>query len=484
MASSIQYDEWSCRPCKGGHQHHETDQTPQITLNRQAANHDEQSVIKPTEEMLASELNKLSLQERAEAFDDIHCVGEELKETPAMIQKSLADFEETVKKERNIFYEIAMTQNRAYVEDHSIRLKFLRANMHNVGKSVRQMMNFLKEKATYFGNDKIAREITLDDLNEEDKSLLLSGFYHIQEERDRAGRAIIHWFGSMLGRVRPENVIRVEYFLWISILLRDPKVQTKGLATVYHSASRTGDAFVMPGVSFIMKVANARESFPIRFSSMHYCLQTTQGNLVLNNSFLGPIVKTLPVYSKVRSRIHVGSIIELQYALRSHGIPMDTFPIDTVGNIRDDIFYSWFHKYQRQQLQEISSTALAAKSIPVLAANSISIKEYKALPTASAKTAPTENDILLGRGQVTQSWPGNIKFREFLENYCFEYDNLPRKERKKKAIELTQELGVKGVRFLEQTGPGHWVEISFSEATKKVIQLFRTLRKKKLRRVG
>ncbi|CAJ1955763.1 unnamed protein product [Cylindrotheca closterium] len=491
MASSIQHHNWSCRPCKGGHQHDDTDHnTAPITTNRQAANHDGLHVMQPTEEMLASELNKLSLEERAEAFDDIHCVGEELKETPGMIQKALADFEEMVKKDRNAAYEIAMTQNRAYVEDPSFRLKFLRANMHDVGKSVRQMMNSLQHKAKYFGNDKVAREITLDDLNEEDKNLLLSGFYHVQEERDRTGRAILHWFGGMLGRIKPENLIRVAYFVWISILLPDPVVQTKGLVTVYHNASRTGKEFVMPGMNFIMTVSNATASFPVRFSSMHYCLQTTEANLALNNSFLGPIVNTLPLYSKVRSRFHVGSIIEIQYALRGHGIPTDTLPVDMNGNIREDICLAWFYNHQREQAENNCSIVRAPGST----------KEDKALFSSSLRTAqtrqvargnrhvpfdvnpsakPTEADILLGRGRVAQSWPGNSNFRRFLEKHSAEYDMLPRNERKRRTIELTQELGTKGIRFFEETESGEWAKIECSEARKKVSQLLRTLRKKK-----
>ena len=39
------------------------------------------SEMKETEDLLASEMNKLSVQERSKALDDLHCVGEELKET-------------------------------------------------------------------------------------------------------------------------------------------------------------------------------------------------------------------------------------------------------------------------------------------------------------------------------------------------------------------------------------------------------------------
>lgn len=174
---------------------------------RRNDNNERKDEMKQTEDLLASELNKLSVQERAKAFADVHCVGEELQETPEMIKKSLAEFEELVQRDRNPVYEKAMTQDCDYVRDPTFRLNFLRANLHNVGKSVRQMMKFLQHKATYFGNDKVARDITLDDLNEEDKRLLWSGLYHIQEDRDRNGRVIIHWFGNLLGRFRAENVV-------------------------------------------------------------------------------------------------------------------------------------------------------------------------------------------------------------------------------------------------------------------------------------
>ena len=226
----------------------------------------------------------------------------------------------------------------------------------------------------------------------------------------------------------------------------------------------------MPRLEFIVTVTNVTLSFPVRHSALHYCLQASKGNFVLNNSFLGSVVNVLPAYSKVRSRIHVGSIMEHQYALRSHGIPIDTFPVDINGNIRDDIFYAWFYKYRRAQIEN---------RVPVDHVGQVTAANLYVPSAVKPSAKPTENDILLGRGLVTQSWPGNIKFREFLEKFSSEYDNLPRKERKKRTIELTQELCAKRIRFFEPTGPGEWAEIDFSEARKKVSQHFRTIRKKK-----
>jgi hypothetical protein len=165
--------------------------------------------MKGTEDFLAAELNTLSLQERSKALDDVHCVGEELQENPEMIKQSLAAFDEEVKAERNPIYELAASQNRAYVEDPGFRLKFLRAKLHDVKQSVRQMMNFLQYKATYFGEDKLARDITLSDLNQDDIDLMLSGLFHVQDGRDRSGRVIIYMFTHMLGRCKTETLVRV-----------------------------------------------------------------------------------------------------------------------------------------------------------------------------------------------------------------------------------------------------------------------------------
>lgn len=169
--------------------------------------------MRQTEDFLAAEMNKLTVQERSEALDDVHCVGEELKETPEMIQQSILEFERAVQQEKTPIYEMAVQQNRSFVECPSFRLKFLRANMHNVGRAVRQMMTFLRCKSILFGKDKVARDITLNDLNEEDMELLLSGLFHIQESRDQTGRLIVWIFNNKLVQCKAETLVRTTRIL-------------------------------------------------------------------------------------------------------------------------------------------------------------------------------------------------------------------------------------------------------------------------------
>lgn len=176
--------------------------------NRSKPNYTSELGMKSLEDYLASEMNKLSVQERGKALDDLHCVGEELHETPEIIENLLQDFEHELQQEHNSVYEMAVNQNRSYVEDPAFRLKFLRAALHDVGKAVRNMLEFLRYKATYFGNEKVARDITLDDLNEDDKELLLSGLHHIQDGTDRMGRVILYFFNKYMGIGTLESHVR------------------------------------------------------------------------------------------------------------------------------------------------------------------------------------------------------------------------------------------------------------------------------------
>lgn len=156
--------------------------------------------MKPTEDFLSSEMSKLSLQERSKAMDDLHCVGEELEESPEMIQQKLKEFDEVVQQGNYPKYSQAAKQNRAFVEDSSFRLMFLRANSYDAKKSAQQMVNHLHQKAQYFGEDKLGRDINFDDLTSEDIEVMLTGFLHVQADRDRTGRGIICAFSHLLSR--------------------------------------------------------------------------------------------------------------------------------------------------------------------------------------------------------------------------------------------------------------------------------------------
>ncbi|CAJ1937768.1 unnamed protein product [Cylindrotheca closterium] len=426
--------------------------------------------MKQTEAYLAAEISKLTVQERAKAMDDVHCVGEELKETPQMIERSLMEFDQLVPKLKTPMYDVAVNRNRAFVEDPSFRLRFLRCNMHDVDRSVRQMMEFLKVKATYFGEDKVAREITLDDLNDEDEAFLLAGMYHVQAERDQNGRAIAYFAADMMGKCKLETLIHILFFMCNNILIPIPEVQKKGLVVVLYDMTKAGEKLAMPGFNFIRNWGNATAAFPIRYAAMHMCLKTHNGNLSLYNKILESSIQFLPEHGRVRIRLHYGTDIEIQYHLRSHGIPTRTCPVDLSGNLRMDILNAWIEKYQAETEDEKQHRSLQPQAL----ASEVASNPLIALD----RRRPSPQDVMLGRGWKVQNHEGNIHFRQFVEGYRQAYDITPRHQRREFAANIARLLHERGVLFWKKAEDGEWVEGSFEEAEKKVGDLFRSIRRK------
>ncbi|CAJ1937922.1 unnamed protein product [Cylindrotheca closterium] len=405
--------------------------------------------MRQTEQLLASEFNKLSVEERSEALDDIHCVGEELQENSDSIGRLLVEFEAFVEQERNAFYDMAVKKNRAYVEDASFQLRFLRYNKYNVHQSVCQMMKFLEHKAKIFGKDKVSREITLQDLNDTAKELLVSGLYHIQKDRDQSGRVILYMMSDKLGRCSADTMIQVAYYMYNNILLPLPEVQTKGVVGVYYDVTKPGEKAEMPGITFLLALMGAIASFPMRYSALHVCLKPKGSSLALSNSFLHYTLNLTSTHTRTRTRIHYGTDMELQYTLRRHGIPTEnTFPVEIDGKIRKNILNAWFQKHEAE----------------------IRLNQW-------IENQPKPQDVLLGKGYRVQNHPGNALFRNFLLSHRDEYDRAPRSLRQKISIRLTQTFVEKGTRFLKQDENGDWREVGHEEAEKKVGQLFRTFRK-------
>jgi hypothetical protein len=96
---------------------------------------------------------------------------------------------------------------------------------------------------------------------------------------------------------------------------------------------------------------------------------------------------------------------------------------------------------------------------------------------------PCNADILLGRGGRIRSHPGNKKFRSIVDDYSDFYDGAGKFERKGVADQIVQVVKGEGRRFLKKEKLG-WVEVSDDQARLKVGNVFRAIRKKRLRQLG
>lgn len=71
------------------------------------------------------------------------------------------------------------------------RIMFLRGNRYNPEKAAKQMVAFFDSKLMLFGKDLLAKHITLNDLDEDDREGLRHGCVLPGPTLDRAGRQLL-----------------------------------------------------------------------------------------------------------------------------------------------------------------------------------------------------------------------------------------------------------------------------------------------------
>ena len=68
---------------------------------------------------------------------------------------------------------------------------FLRADRYDPREAAERMIRFLDLKKELFGTQKLVKEITLDDFDEDDMETLRSGYMQVPPYKDMAGRTIL-----------------------------------------------------------------------------------------------------------------------------------------------------------------------------------------------------------------------------------------------------------------------------------------------------
>jgi hypothetical protein len=142
--------------------------------------------------IIAKEMTDLSLQERESAENDVHGIRQSRAEDPLALQNGLLHLQrhlDTMKK--GTVYEEAEMMNRNYVTDHKFRLKFLRADLYDPKEAAERMIRFFELKKSLFGTEKLVKDITIDDLDEDDMETLRSGYMQLPPYTDMAGRTIL-----------------------------------------------------------------------------------------------------------------------------------------------------------------------------------------------------------------------------------------------------------------------------------------------------
>lgn len=114
-----------------------------------------------------------------------------LEETPELIEESLMVLQtNTDLLPDKRAYNIAERLDPKYVRDRDFRLAFIRCDKFDCQKAALRIVRHFQMKLELFGENKLAMDITQDDLDKDDMDALYSGVGRLLNAFDSGGRII------------------------------------------------------------------------------------------------------------------------------------------------------------------------------------------------------------------------------------------------------------------------------------------------------
>jgi hypothetical protein len=148
--------------------------------------------LKEIEDLITKDMSQLSMKGREDALHDVHGIVEAGYESPEQIAQGLYDLDaELMQLKEGTAYEKAVSMSKEYVINRLFQLTFLRADNFNAISAARRMVRYFEEKRTLFGEEKLTKDIVLEDLDENDMDTLRSGYMQVLPMKDQGGRRII-----------------------------------------------------------------------------------------------------------------------------------------------------------------------------------------------------------------------------------------------------------------------------------------------------
>jgi hypothetical protein len=420
--------------------------------------------------LIANAMSNLTLQEREQAYEDLHGVAATVHETPELIDETLNQMEHCLQKiHRKAGYDLAMSILPEYVQDSKLRLMFLRAERFNADLAAKRFVNNLDWKLKLFGKEKLCQSyIGLDDLDKDARAMVDTGLYQVLPARDSRGRVIVAAGASHLNRLHRSNQSTLQMAYYILLSLAEDEINQKlGMVCICYGLGQTESDMSSENIISIQDLADQAHSMPIRIEATQYLARPSGMQHVLNL-----VAKSYVFVHRARLRVHFGTHVECTYAILSFGLPSSSLPFTDEGELKTDNHKKWI---KRRIVKE---------------------QELHRFGVFTGIDLPSRNDVLLGQGKPIQHHPGNQRLRDLCEIYLDEYNEADRQSKTLVAAKIMRLIlhpsdplgrtghGGVGGRFLKRkdckSKSGWWVEEKDEDALiDKVCNTFRTIRKQK-----
>lgn len=408
------------------------------------------------ETLLAREMNALTVQEREKVYEEIHGVAGPVKETPELVASSLIEMRAAIVEippHRRKAYSRAMFLRPSLEHDDKYNLMFLRAQRFDPVKAAHHICRSFEHKLKLFGDEKLAKKITLDDLGETERNIhMYSGAIQLLPSTDSGGRHVLVMLGPMLDLNEDfDSIIRYAWYQIYSAIEENEEIQKRGMVHVlcgfgeWNRAPHRMLEFVIHSIEF-------SNDWPARLCSNHFCADQSRFHRAGSTMF-ALRCKEL----RIRNRMHFGSKLEVQYSLMPFGIDLSAFLDPGQGTLSKRYIDAYL---EDRRLKEAEAERL---SMELLASR------------PGSYFYPTPKDVIMGRGRPYVSWPGNVRLPKLVSKYIYQYTKASNSRNGKSAVamEVVDAVRQEGGRFLYRGQNGYWQEASDQKARDKVSQIFR-----------
>ncbi|CAJ1932619.1 unnamed protein product [Cylindrotheca closterium] len=394
--------------------------------------------------MLAQGMQHLSFDELQREQEDLHGVGEMIdkenhQETISLLQR----FDDQLqRRKKHTVYESAEVMNRDYVTSSELRLPFLHANRWNPEAAADQFLSFFEMKKQLFGMDKVVKDLTLNDLDEDDKENLLAGSLQLLPCTDRSGRTLALELPGLRSFKNLRNELRARFYMLANLCSH----LKRGVVWISYAVGQYHDT--MNGKGFA-ETAGLVKCMPMHLAGIHLCTDDPTEALI-NKAALG----VFPAKWKAKTRVHYGSHTECQYLLNTFGIQRVSLPLTIMKNepiLKDHM--TWY----KQCLNEEQTSARGRNSV---------VNDLE----------PEPCDVLFAGRKFSGN--GNEELRVMAMQYVQSYVGGNPKERRTIVDTMVEHVSRKGGRFLKlDDHSSAWVEVPMAEVREKIAQMFRNLRR-------
>eukprot|EP00980_Cylindrotheca_fusiformis_P006535 scaffold1384_cov116-Cylindrotheca_fusiformis.AAC.13 len=396
--------------------------------------------------MLVESMTQLSFKERQTVQEDLHGVSERISEDVNQMEIWLSQLDRHLNEIKNgRAYEIAEEMSPTYVSDRDFRVMFLRAQRYNPKAAAGQMIKFFDLKLKLFSKDKLVKDITLNDLDDDDKECLQNGSCQVLRRPDAARRPILFSIQGLRSYKNIKNEIRARFYIMMTIV-ESQEAQIRGAIILTYAVGQHKDKLNGDGYLDNVQLGLA---IPLHGAGHHFCC-SDYGDYIL----LYAAVSLFPAHVRARFTLHCGSHLECRYRLSAYGIPQDTLPLFFQSNEAD------LESHRRWCQERMRLETCGASSLPM---------------------EPQQNDVVFG-GKISRNG-GNLQLRSLAKRFSHSYDLASKVKRREVIESMIAEIHKSDGRFLqkcEQNGP--WTEVPLEEVHKKVAMMFRNIRRPRAKR--